>query len=293
MSSLSNALPSTLGGWADLFKTGYGLYSAFNTDDENADMRQGSAEVGAAAQGLAAAQATTLRDETLPMLKERDAAQWGTSRGLVDSNLEDAGLARDRATQAWDQGAKDFEFQDMYRDMARKAQDGSYGDELAGISNADTAQAFDAAEGARQRNAQRLGVNPGSGAYLASMADAYNSRALAQAGGATQARRFARDKAESMVAAAAKGYGNQATSATQAGLATQSSGAAGTANANGITNTGNIQGIANNAYGAINTSLGIAGSAFNRTAAPTAEMVGAVSGAVDRFNGRDPEPKKP
>jgi hypothetical protein len=127
------------------------------------------------------------------------------------------GVSKDSVAQA----KKSWEFQDRYMDMARDYADGKTGDMEAGRANADVEQAYTGAMGSIARNAGRLGINPGSGAFAGAMGDLYTEKMLAGAGAQTNARLSARNKAEQMVGiAAGAGTAGFGTGLSAGGLAT-------------------------------------------------------------------------
>jgi hypothetical protein len=151
--------------------------------------------------------------------------------------------------QAVAQGMKSYAYQDQYMRMTDKYVNGEMANTMADESHADTMQAAGMARQASQTAMQRRGINAGSGAGMAMMADQDLATAAADAGGQTAARRYARDKAEAMVATVA----NAGTATIGQGLQAGSLATGANANAVGASASGsNVWNSVNNsnAYGA-------------------------------------------
>lgn len=100
-------------------------------------------------------------------------------------------------------------------------------EELAGQAGADVRQAFGAARGTAARDMARMGVNPASGRFAASMGQLSTQEALAEAGAKTTARRAARQEGVAMTDRATNalaGYPAMGMQATGAGAQFAASG---------------------------------------------------------------------
>lgn len=161
----------------------------------------------------------------LPKAMQQADDQLALSKQITQDQLDNSQLARGIAGDSFDQAKKSWKYQDQMMQLADDYSSGKVSNTMADQNNADVNQSFASAEGDMMRQAQRYGLNPGSGGFSAALGDLYQQKALALAGGATAARRYARDKAESLVATAAGagqagfGTGIQAQSLVNGGLA--------------------------------------------------------------------------
>lgn len=195
---------------------------AQNTADRAVDAQTQAARAQA---DLAQQQWDFYKNTYLPKAMQQSDDQLAMSKQITQDQLDNSALARGIASDSFDQAKKSWKYQDQMMQLADDYSSGKVGNTMADQNNADVNQSFAGAEGDMMRQAQRYGINPGSGGFAASLGDLYQQKALALAGGATAARRYARDKAESLVATAAGagqagfGTGIQAQSLVNGGLA--------------------------------------------------------------------------
>ena len=211
--------------------------------------------------------------------------EWNTTKSYLPQQMAQAQQANDIAKQSADMQAQNATFyqgiaqhqadraalsepaQDaMYKTAAQYA-DGTVANTMAGQANADVQQAFTNSSGAMERNAARMGINTGSGAFAAGMTDNVRNEALAGAGAQTQARIDARNKAEIMVAnAAGAGTGNMSAALASGGLSgTLSTGATNNAQS-GLVGTNAAQQTFNQGAGVANSGYANSGSMYGQAA---------------------------
>lgn len=172
--------------------------------------------------------------------------QLALSHRVADRQIQTQDMLDAQARESFDQAKKSYKYQDQYMGMVDDYTSGKTANTMADEANADVEQSYAGSAGALARNAGRYGINPNSGAYEAATGDLYTSSMLARAGGQTQARRQARDKAEQMVGiAAGSGANGFATGLSAAGLSTGAGSAAVGSGAAG----GNAYGQVSNNYG--------------------------------------------
>ena len=162
-----------------------------------------AANIAAASQAKIAGEQWETTKAYLPRAMALADAENARAEKAANQSTEDSTFYRGIAQHQLDQAAKAEPFQQKFRDTATAYSDGTVGNAEAGRAGADVEQAFDNATGSMTRSASRMGLNPGSGAFAASLGDMYTQKALAGAGAQTNARLGARDKAEALVAAAA------------------------------------------------------------------------------------------
>lgn len=155
-----------------------------------------------------------------------------------------AAFNTDVEKQAVQQGMKSYAYQDEYMRMTDKYANGEMANTMADESHADVQQAAARERAASDMAMQRRGINASSGAGMALRSDNDLATAAADAGGQTAARRYARDKAEAMVATVANagtatiGQGLQAGSlATGANANAVGASTSGTTTENSVGNT--------------------------------------------------------
>lgn len=180
--------------------TGMAADSAASAQDHAVDAQSAIAQQQ---QQLAQDQWDYQKNVYLPKAQQQADDQIAMSKQLTDAQIANADFYQGIAGQSFDQAKKSYEFQDDYMDMARDYLSGKTGNTMANQANADVNQAYSNTNSQLVRGAQRLGINPGSGAFASTLGDLYNQKALASAGAQTSAEQAARNKAEQMVATAA------------------------------------------------------------------------------------------
>lgn len=161
-----------------------------------------AANTAAASQAKIAGEQWETTKAYLPKAMALADAENARAEKAADQATTDSTFYRGIAQHQLDQAALAEPFQQKVRDTATAYSDGTVGNAEAGRANADVEQFFGNATGSMTRSAARMGLNPGSGAFAASLGDMYTQKALAGAGAQTNARLSARDKAEALVAAA-------------------------------------------------------------------------------------------
>ncbi|SHG34433.1 hypothetical protein SAMN02745753_03741 [Marinomonas polaris DSM 16579] len=194
-------------------------YSAYNSNkNANKSMDQ---------QGQALAYQNEIAQQELDMAKEQYEYYKTTYRPLEEEIVANAGLS-------------DAEQQEMVT--------------TAGLT---TQSAFDSAEASRNRNLQRMGVNPNSGAYAENTRKSAISKAVAKANSQNTARSQA-EEIDYNQKVAAVGLGKGLSSSAAGLMSSASSNYANQASAYGL----NAQMYGQQASGSVQMGMGIAGVAM-------------------------------
>jgi hypothetical protein len=209
-----------------------GLYGAYSQQKANNAAISGQQSAAAAQQAMAQEQWDYYKNTYMPKAMAQADDQLALSKRIADAQLADAAYYRGVSEEVLGQAKKSWKYQDQYMGLTDDYMSGKVGNIDADRANADVEQAYGRGLQSMMRQAQRYGINPGSGAFAATMGDMYNEKMLAGAGAQTAARQAARQKAESMVAVAA--------GAGQAGFGTgMSAGQLAGSSLNGAGNTNN------------------------------------------------------
>jgi hypothetical protein len=216
-----------------------------------------AANTAAASQAAIAQEQWQTQKEYLPEAMQLARDQNTRAQRQADLAESDSAYYRGISQHQFDRSKLSEKYQDRLMTMADEADSGQAGNDEANRANADVEQAYGTGMGTMTRNANRMGVNPGSGSFAAGMQDMTNEKALVSAGAQTNARTQYRDRATALVAAAAgagqTAFGNGASTGSMAG----GSGAGGV----GLSAAGmNSMGGVNQNY---NAGMGSAGNNFN------------------------------
>ena len=166
-----------LGGIASVAGVGLGIYDTV-TDNARADSALADAMAATGWQSdIAKEQWNKYKELYLPLEEKR-----------VASATEDLEQMDALKPQLYNEARRNLTLYTPIEDaMIADAQKGVTPEELTGRVSADVNQAFDKADAIQQRNLTRMGINPNSGRYAALGERTNNLRALAEAGGRTEA----------------------------------------------------------------------------------------------------------
>lgn len=187
-----------------------------------------------AQQRLAQEQWDYQKDIYLPKSMQMADDSAALTKKVADKQLEASDYYMGVSKDAVGQAKKSYEFQDDYMGLARDYLSGKTANTMANEANANVEQGFANTTGQMTRAAGRMGLDPGSGAFISTLGEQYNQKALASAGAQTNAQKLARDKAEQMVGiAAGSGAAGFGTGMSAGGLATGANSAAVNASTSG------------------------------------------------------------
>lgn len=200
--------------------------------------------------------------------------QWSLYKSkILPYELEQMELGADRAQL--DQDIYKQYYAPLQEAFATEAMEGIEADPERAAREARVAvdQAFDTEEGMRQRELERRGVRPGSGAYESGTADTSLARASSKALTVNRAREYERDRAEDI------NFARKATALGRSpGMTTGSPGITPGASAAGLAAAGNT------AYGAGSQAAQMAGMYGNATAGAITGGIQLGTQAYDLFN---------
>jgi hypothetical protein len=178
------------------------LYSAFQSSKSQQASTALQNKAGQAQLDLAQNQWDINKNTFLPKATGLADQAAGVTTAQAANQAANATYNQGVAQDANAQGQKSYEFQNDQMDTARKYASGEMANTFADEANADVQQQAGASRLATEQEMGRRGVNMGSAAGMALMSDNELQTAAMGAGAQTLARRQARDKADSMVAAA-------------------------------------------------------------------------------------------
>lgn len=252
---------------ASLISAGLGLYGANQTRNLQAGALQG-AQAGLQGQlALAQDQWNYEKNTFLPAQQARSDAAFALTQQAAQQQMANSADYQNMSDQSFNQAKKSWEFQNDYMGLANDYLSGKAGNTFANVANADVNQQYADSQSALNRNAQRMGLNPGSGAFVSNMYDLANQRALAGAGAQSAAYLAARNKAEQMVGiAAGSGTAGFGTGLSAGGLATNAASAAGNLTNSGVNNGNNINNSLSGGVATANSGFGSNTSGWNSLA---------------------------
>lgn len=211
---------------------------------------KGQSDIAAASEARAAENDRYYRENFAPRYLEQMDSQIAAGKELQNFNMD---LARKYDSRYWDTTAK---YQDKVYNAVDSYDTEANREQIAGQASADIERAAAAGRSTLNRNMQRMGLNPNSGAYRSGMRQDAMATSLGKAGAMTMAREAARREGLNMKAMAAGMGGNL--SGASAGYA----GAAGGAAQLGMSGIQGAQGGFNSANSAWGANMGTASNAY-------------------------------
>lgn len=209
-----------------------------------------------------------------PRVLDQMDQQIDISQQIADQQL---GLTAKYDQRYWDTTAK---YQDQFYGLVDQYSATDEQSRQAGLARADIQQAAQAGEQQQLRSMSRMGINPGSNAYMMARSKAGTDTALASAGASTMARQAAKELGMRYVGAAAgMNEGLIGASQNAAGGALS----AGAAGLNAVGAAGNIQNANTNTVGGLWNNVGQLGASLYGTQMQgygnQMEMFGTLAGA--------------